>query len=111
MLEKGSCCMDGIVARPLGSFHIMVHPICMVNNDTQVQLEESDMKRNMGPVDRGIRILAAIVIAVLYFTNQITGIAAIILGIFAVVFLLTSFVAFCPLYALFKFSTRKEAKA
>jgi hypothetical protein len=69
------------------------------------------MKKNMGSVDRGIRILAAIVIAVLYVTNQITGTAAIILGILAIVFLLTSFVAFCPLYLPFKISTKKEAKA
>jgi hypothetical protein len=69
------------------------------------------MKKNMGSVDRGIRILAAIVIVVLYVTNQITGTAAIILGILAIVFLLTSFVAFCPLYLPFKISTKKEAKA
>ena len=69
------------------------------------------MKKNMGSVDRGLRILAAIVIALLYFTDQITGTTAIILGIIAVVFLLTSFVAFCPLYAPFKFSTKKEEKA
>ena len=69
------------------------------------------MKQNMGFVDRGIRILAAIVIGILYFTNQITGTAAIILGVLAVVFLLTSFISFCPLYVLFKISTKKEKKA
>ena len=69
------------------------------------------MKQNMGFVDRGIRILAAILIVILYFTNQITGTAAIILGVLAVVFLLTSFISFCPLYVLFKISTKKEKKA
>ena len=69
------------------------------------------MKQNMGSIDRVIRIVAAIVIGILYFTNQITGIAAIILGVFAVIFLLTSVVAFCPLYLPFKFSTKKEEKA
>jgi hypothetical protein len=45
----------------------------------------------------------------LYLTNQISGTAAIILGLFAVIFLLTSFMAFCPLYVPFRFSTKKEA--
>jgi hypothetical protein len=69
------------------------------------------MKKNMSSVDRGVRFLAAIIIAILYFTDQITGTAAIILGIIAAVFLLTSFIAFCPLYVPFKFSTKKEVKA
>ena len=62
------------------------------------------MKKNMGTADRVIRILIAAVIAVLYFTDQITGTAAIILGILAIIFLLTSFVSFCPLYAPFRIS-------
>jgi hypothetical protein len=68
------------------------------------------MKQNMGSIDRGIRVLVAIVIAILYVTDQITGTAAIILGIFAVIFLLTSAVAFCPLYLPLKLSTKKEEK-
>jgi len=68
------------------------------------------MKKNMGAVDRGIRILVAVIIAVLYFTDQITGLAAIILGILAIVFLVTSFVSFCPLYAPFKISTIKKSE-
>lgn len=67
------------------------------------------MKKNMGSMDKGIRILLAVLIAILYFTNQITGVAAIVLGIFAVVFLLTSFVGFCPLYVPFKLSTLKKS--
>jgi hypothetical protein len=66
------------------------------------------MKKNMGSMDKGIRIFLAVIIAVLYFTNQITGVAAIVLGIFAVVLLLTSFVGFCPLYAPLKLSTLKK---
>ena len=69
------------------------------------------MKKNIGSVDRVIRILAAIIIAILYFTGQITGTAAIVLGILAIVLLLTSFISFCPLYAPFNFSTKKEEKA
>ena len=67
------------------------------------------MKKNMGLVDRSIRTVLAVVVAVLYFTNQISGIAAIVLGLFAVVFLLTSFMSFCPLYAPFKLSTIKKS--
>ena len=67
------------------------------------------MKKNMGTADRLVRILLALVVGVLYFTNQISGTVAIILGLFAVIFLLTSFMAFCPLYVPFKFSTKKEA--
>ncbi len=67
------------------------------------------MKKNMGLVDRSIRTVLAVVVAILYFTNQISGIAAIVLGLFAVVFLLTSFMSFCPLYAPFKLSTIKKS--
>lgn len=63
----------------------------------------------MGSMDKGIRIFLAVIIAILYFTNQITGVAAIVLGIFAVVFLLTSFMSFCPLYVPFKLSTLKKS--
>jgi small-conductance mechanosensitive channel len=66
------------------------------------------MKKNMGLADRIIRTILAIVVAILYFTNQITGTAAIVLGVLAIIFLLTSFVGFCPLYAPFKLSTRKK---
>ncbi len=64
------------------------------------------MTKNMGNIDRGIRVLLAVVIAVLYFTNVISGTTALILGILAVIFLLTSVVSFCPLYAPFKINTR-----
>jgi len=63
----------------------------------------------MGAADRIIRIVLAVVIAVLFFTDQITGAAAVILGILAIIFLLTSLVGFCPLYVPFKLSTRKKS--
>jgi hypothetical protein len=69
------------------------------------------MKQNMGSIDRALRVLIAVVIGVLYFTDQITGVAAIILGIFAVIFILTSIVGFCPLYLPFKLSTVKKKDA
>ena len=68
------------------------------------------MKKKMGLFDRIIRTILAVVVGVLFFTKQISGLAAIILGILAIVFLLTSLIAFCPLYLPFKLSTRKEDK-
>lgn len=67
------------------------------------------MKKNMGTADRVIRILVAIVIAGLYFANIISGTVAIILLILAGVFILTSFMSFCPLYLPFGLSTRKKS--
>ena len=69
------------------------------------------MKQNMGNVDKIVRIVAAIIIAALYFTNQITGTAAIILLVLAGIFIVTSFVSFCPLYLPFGISTKpKDSK-
>ena len=68
------------------------------------------MKKNMGTTDKAIRILIAIVIGVLYFTNTISGTLAIVLGILAVVFLLTSFINFCPLYLPFGINTLKKKR-
>jgi uncharacterized membrane protein len=67
------------------------------------------MKKNMGIIDRTIRTLLALTIIILYFTGMISGVAAIILGVFAVIFLLTSFIGFCPLYVPLRLSTRKKA--
>lgn len=68
------------------------------------------MTQNMGAADKIIRLVVAAIIAVLYFTGQITGTAAIILGIIAVVFLVTSIIGFCPSYVPFGISTKKAAK-
>lgn len=66
------------------------------------------MKANMGSTDRIIRILIAAIIAALYFTNVISGTLGIVLLVFAAIFLLTSFISFCPLYLPFGISTRKK---
>jgi uncharacterized membrane protein len=63
------------------------------------------MKKNMGTTDKTIRILVAVVIAGLYFGNIITGTLAIVLMVLAVVFLVTSLINFCPLYAIFGMNT------
>jgi len=69
------------------------------------------MKKNMGSIDKLVRVLVAVVIGILYFTDQITGTAAVILGILAVIFLLTSAIGFCPLYLPLKLSTVKKKDA
>lgn len=66
------------------------------------------MKRNMGNIDKTVRIIIAIVIAALYFTNVITGTLGIVLLVLAGVFVLTSLINFCPLYAPFGLSTNKK---
>ena len=62
----------------------------------------------MGSTDKIIRIAAAVIIAVLYFTNTISGIIALALGTFAIILFITSVISFCPLYPPFNFSTRKK---
>lgn len=66
------------------------------------------MKKNMGKADRMIRVLLTIVFAALYFTGTISGTIGLILMILAAVFLLTSLISFCPLYAPFGLSTCKK---
>ena len=66
------------------------------------------MKKNMGSTDKIIRISIAVLIAVLYFTNTISGTLALILGVFAIIFIITSFISFCPLYLPFGISTKKN---
>jgi len=63
------------------------------------------MKRNMGNLDRIIRTLVAMVIAVLIITETLTGVLAIVTGAIAGIFLLTSLISFCPLYKLVGLST------
>jgi hypothetical protein len=66
------------------------------------------MNRNMSNLDRIIRVVAAAIFAYLYFGGIVSGALGIILLVLGGVFLLTSLVGFCPLYAPFKFSTLKN---
>jgi uncharacterized membrane protein len=66
------------------------------------------MKKNMGTIDKSVRILIAAVVVLLFFTNVITGILAYILLALAAVFVLTSLISFCPLYLPFGLSSRKK---
>ena len=67
----------------------------------------SIMKKNMGGADRTIRVILALGVGALYYFNVITGTLAYILLALAVIFVLTSFVSFCPLYTLFGINTCK----
>jgi hypothetical protein len=66
------------------------------------------MKKNMGTVDKVIRILVAVVIAILFFTHIITGIVGIVLLVLAAIFVITSLISFCPLYLPFGINTGKK---
>ena len=66
------------------------------------------MKKNMGNADKGIRIIIALIIAVLYFTGTIGGTIGLILLIVSAVFVLTSLISFCPLYTLLGLKTTKK---
>ena len=68
------------------------------------------MKKNMGNTDKLIRVLLAAVVVILYYTNTISGTLGIVLLVLAGIFVLTSFISFCPLYAPFGISTCKLKK-
>jgi len=66
------------------------------------------MKANMGTIDKIIRIAAAALVAILYFTNVISGTIGIVLLVVAAVFVLTSLISFCPLYSILGMNTTKK---
>ncbi len=66
------------------------------------------MKQNMGSFDRIFRFSAAAIIALLYFMGQLSGTLAIVLGVVAIAFALTSFIGWCPLYLPFGLSTLRK---
>lgn len=68
------------------------------------------MKKNMGNTDRIIRVIAAIVFAVLYFTGTVTGAIGLVLVVLGAVFLATSFISFCPLYTIVGMNTCEKKK-
>ena len=63
------------------------------------------MKKNMGNLDRIIRIIAAIIFSALYFTGTVTGTFGTVLLVLGAIFLATSLISFCPLYTLFGANT------
>jgi len=76
-----------------------------------LKAKQKIMKKNMGNADRIIRVLIAAILAILFFTNTVSGTLGIVLLIVAGVFVLTSLVGVCPLYMPFGLktcSTKKE---
>ena len=65
------------------------------------------MEKNMGSADRFIRVVIAVIVGILYFTGIISGTIGIVLLVLAGVFVLTSMISFCPLYAPFGIKTCK----
>ena len=59
------------------------------------------MKKNVGNIDKIIRVILALVVGALYFTETVTGGAGITLVVAGVVLLATTFMSFCPIYAIF----------
>ena len=69
------------------------------------------MSKNMGYLDKTLRIVVAAVVGILYLSGLLPGAAATLLGILAVIFIATGFIGFCPLYGLCGVSTnRSETK-
>lgn len=69
------------------------------------------MKKNVGAVDKVIRIIIAALLIILFFANVVHGTLGVIFLIVAAILLITAFISFCPLYVLFGISTcKKEEK-
>lgn len=66
------------------------------------------MKKNIGSVDKIIRVIIALIVFALYLTGTLTGILGIVLMIFAVIFVLTSLIGTCPLYLPLGLSTLRK---
>lgn len=69
------------------------------------------MKKNMGNLDRILRIVVAIIIGVLFYLGKIDGMVGYILVVLAGVFLITSVFSFCPLYVPFGINTCEKKDA
>lgn len=65
------------------------------------------MKANLGLLDRVIRVIIAVIFAILFFGGYVTGVFGAILLAIGIVFLMTSLVSFCPIYALFRLKTKQ----
>ncbi|MEJ5241582.1 MAG: DUF2892 domain-containing protein [Anaerolineales bacterium] len=65
------------------------------------------MTINMASWDRIVRFVVALVFGYLFFAKMVSGAVGVVLLVIAIIFLLTSFVGFCPLYKVFNFSTKR----
>ena len=69
------------------------------------KLKNQVMKKNMGNLDRIIRVIIAVIFAALYLTKTVTGTIGLVMLVLGIVFLLTSAISFCPLYVLLGLNT------
>ena len=70
--------------------------------------KKNEMKKNMGTIDKIVRIVLALVAVVLFLTHVVSGVLGIVLLVVAGIFVLTSLISFCPLYWPFGISTCKK---
>ncbi|WJJ97975.1 YgaP family membrane protein [Algibacter luteus] len=68
------------------------------------------MKKNIGNLDKGLRVIIAITVALLYYFNVIAGTLAYILMVVAIILLITSFINFCPIYSILGVNSLKSKK-
>ena len=66
------------------------------------------MKKNVGTIDKVIRILIAALVVVLYFTHVISGVLAIILLAVSAILVVTSLISFCPIWLALGLNTSKK---
>lgn len=65
------------------------------------------MKKNMSKTDGIIRLVVALAIVALWYFGVIGGVLLTVLSVVAVIFIITGFINFCPLYAALGIRTRK----
>ncbi len=69
------------------------------------------MKKNMGPADKTVRLVAAAALAVLLIAGVVKGTLAIVAAILAAVFVITTLVGTCPAYIPLGISTKGKGRA
>lgn len=69
------------------------------------------MKKNIGPLDRAVRIVLGLVLIALFLTKVVTGVIAIIVLVLSIILLVTGIVGFCPAYYPFGFNTLFKRKS
>jgi Protein of unknown function (DUF2892) len=65
------------------------------------------MKANVGIVDKAIRIVVGILLIMLYLVGVVSGGLGLVLLVLAGIFILTSLISYCPIYWIFKLTTKK----
>ena len=91
-------------------------PVLLINNgiafktgiNNYILIRKRKMKKNIGTFDKVIRILVAVAIAILFYTNVINGLLGIVLIVLGIIFVITSLFSFCPLYLPVGINTGKK---